>query len=311
MSRRHEWFREGARTFRAAQRLLGKEHLLPSDEDWYACPVCLKYLFLVSALDEVEKRLTEEHAPPESLGGRELALTCWWCNTTSGRTFDASAIGQERTRLFERGDSGEGMRAGFNLDGVTIRGNVYLAGTTGVLMVGVPQANNKADVERFEQALDAYVGDSSGLRLEVVPRDHKYAHSRDLARISWIRSAYVVAFAAFGWRYILQPSLNPIRAQFQDPDTITLPVLGMIEPSAAASRREVMIVDEPAECRSVVVRIAQRTIFLPAIDSTRTVADLAESLAAYKPSANGLVHFDFSGWHVPWPTKPMYALDQP
>src|SRR6266542_6919896 len=97
VDQRHEWFREGARAFRAAQRLLGREHFLPSDEDLYACPLCLKYIFRIGAIETGD--LTREHAPPESLGGKKLALTCRWCNNDSGKHFDAEAQKQERLRL--------------------------------------------------------------------------------------------------------------------------------------------------------------------------------------------------------------------
>ena len=45
------------------------------------------------------------------------------------------------------------------------------------------------------------------------------------ARLSWVRAAYPVAFAALGWRYVCMPYLAPLRAQLADPDATLLPPL--------------------------------------------------------------------------------------
>ncbi|MEU9454847.1 hypothetical protein [Streptomyces sp. NPDC048277] len=133
--------------------------------------------------------------------------------------------------------------------------------------------------------------------------------SPDRARISWVRAAYIVAFAAFGWRYTLQTSLNPVRAQFQNPSEITLPDLTLYESEADPSRRELFVVDEPVDCRSVVVRFGRRTIFLPAIDSVQPLDELATALRAYAPNGDNPEGYSMSGTFFRWPEKPRYALD--
>ena len=47
------------------------------------------------------------------------------------------------------------------------------------------------------------------------------------AQLSWVRAAYLVAFAALGWRYICTPYLDPLRAQLADPDATLLPPLAL------------------------------------------------------------------------------------
>jgi hypothetical protein len=91
LTTRRAWFTEGARALRAELRTRGLEDRLPSDEDWYACPLCLDILFTIEVLDEPDPMLTAEHAPPDWAGGTELALTCKRCNNESGRLFDAEA----------------------------------------------------------------------------------------------------------------------------------------------------------------------------------------------------------------------------
>ena len=60
---RKTWFTDGARALRADLRARGREDQLPSDEDWYACPLCLTTIFGIEVLEEPDSMLTEEHAP--------------------------------------------------------------------------------------------------------------------------------------------------------------------------------------------------------------------------------------------------------
>lgn len=231
-----------------------------------------------------------------------MALTCRWCNNEAGTRYDAEAKKQEMLRLFLAGESTDPMRVEYTIGGVTNRGNMHLSGN-GALLLGVPQANNPADVERLAQAMDSLV-DSGGFRLDWRPT---MRISSNHARVSWLRTGYLVAFAALGWSYILQPALDPLRAQFEDPVNITVPPLILHEPSADPLRREVHIVEEPSEQRSVVISIGRRLIFLPSIDDSRPLDELARALGVQQTSRR--VQFSFSGKRLPWPRKPQYFLD--
>ncbi len=69
-----------------------------------------------------------------------------------------------------------------------------------------------------------------------------------------------------------------------------------------------MIVQEPEELSSVVVRIGHYTVFLPDLWNTRTLEELAQSISKLR-AEDGAVPLSMNGKIVPWPTKPMYALD--
>jgi hypothetical protein len=60
--------------------------LSPSVQDVYGCPLCLRGF----SKDEVEAdgMLSDEHAPPESLGGEVVCLTCRDCNSSAGSQLD-------------------------------------------------------------------------------------------------------------------------------------------------------------------------------------------------------------------------------
>ena len=62
-------------------------------QNCYCCPLCKK-LYIFQAIEEGV--LTLEHAPPEKVGGRPLALTCKDCNSISGYSIDAAVVNREK-----------------------------------------------------------------------------------------------------------------------------------------------------------------------------------------------------------------------
>ena len=68
---------------------LGMGDKLPANEEYYACPCCLTAYNRPAVIAGV---LTEEHVPPQGLGGRGLVLTCVKCNSNSGTSFDAQYL---------------------------------------------------------------------------------------------------------------------------------------------------------------------------------------------------------------------------
>jgi len=303
------WFTNGARALRAEFRVRGIEGQLPSDEDWYACPLCLNVVFKIEVLDEPDPALTVEHAPPKWSGGTELALTCKRCNNEAGRLFDAEAQKLQRMRGFVAGQTGEPVRAAFTVDGVTIYGDWHMTGTgdaAGMYMAGVPKANNQADLDRMVEALDRHVGTgATGLSFQITPRTPLFP---DRARVSWIRAAYIVAFARFGWRYILQPALQPMREHFLDPTGMELPILSMTDPDADPARREFWIIREPFDRRSVFVVMGQQTVILPLPRDPRSLEELSRSWVGDHDLAQRATG-TLTGTQFPWPEGPCHSLD--
>lgn len=99
-----DWFELGSRTLRAVLAERGREALLPTDEDWYLCPLCVDVVFTVSEFET--KELSIEHVPPKALGGDEMVLTCRKCNNVAGSKFDAEAAKRENLMRFLAGRSG-------------------------------------------------------------------------------------------------------------------------------------------------------------------------------------------------------------
>ena len=299
-----QWFYAGARSLRALARERGFEDAFPTGEDWYLCPLCLDVLLTVEEFGTGE--LTVEHVPPDALGGHDLALTCKACNSRAGSNFDAEAHKQERLWQFLGGQSGRPETAALTLGAITTRVEMHAMGPAGMLLISVPQINNPADLDLMEQQMRSLSQTgSTDFRFTVTPRLRYFP---DRARISWIRTAYLAAFALFGWRYILQPALQPVRDQLQNPLAVTLPRLSMYNPEADAGRHELWIIKQPIEHQSLLVISGRHGVFLPLPNDARSVEELACTLGTNGDQA---VRYEFTGDMLPWPSGPEHLLDPP
>jgi hypothetical protein len=145
---------------------------------------------------------------------------------------------------------------------------------------------------------------NADFRISITPRA---TYSLDHARISWVRTGYLAAFALLGWRYILQPALQPVRDQLKNPSAVTLPALSTYVPDGDPDRREIWVIKKPAERRSLLVMCGQHGVFLPLPNDPRNLTELAESVAG--PDMSGPVRRDYVGDMIPWPSRPEHLLD--
>ncbi len=297
-----DWFSQGARTLRAVARERGFEQAFRTDEEWYLCPLCLDVMLTVEEFGT--KKLSVEHVPPKALGGGELVLTCRKCNNDTGSKFDAEAHRQQRLRQFLSGQSEHPQTAAFTVGDLTTRVEMYLTGQTGMFLVGVPKINNPADMDLLDKHMRTLAGTrSSDFRFTVSPQ-LRYRHDR--ARVSWIRTAYLAAFALLGWKYILQPALQPIREHLLNPSAVTLPLLSMYDPNGDPDRRELWAIRRPIEHRSLLIIWGRHGVFLPVPNDPRSLEELARSLGA---RASEPVSYSFTGDMFPWPSRPEHMLD--
>jgi hypothetical protein len=111
------------------------------------------------------------------------------------------------------------------------------------------------------------------------------------------------------------PYLAPLRAQLADPDATLLPPLALFDPGAAPDSRDLVVVQKPHELRSLAVVLGRYTVFLPGLEDPQPFASLASALSRSpvqltSPGAPGRRQIPWRGKRIPWPTRPMYALDR-
>jgi hypothetical protein len=248
--------------------------------------------------------------PPRWAGGRPLLLTCKPCNDRAGSELDGQAAHREAQHDFLANRAPDrALPAEFTVGDVTTRGDVRRVGDALLLSV-VPDVNNPRDLEARTRTLDAWAaGEASDGRMGFRLTERV---SVVKARLSWVRAAYLAAFAALGYRYASQSLLDPVRAQLADPAADLLPPLGLYDPDAPPDQRRLFLVQQPHELRSLAVVLGRYTVLLPGLEDLQPVEDLAAALGRVPvlPGSPGRRALQWAGKEVPWPAKPVYALDQ-
>jgi hypothetical protein len=261
----------------------------------YLCPLCLEWF-------ESAEDLTLEDAPPKSVGGRHVALTCKACNHTAGHTIDAELRKAETLREFGAQKMTAPMDAKFTfvLDGVTIeqRGQA-LFDTNGLSLAGVPKRNHPdvapAMIATFDKA--AATGSDDWKVTVTIPTPDMRA-----ASVGWLRAGYLATFATLGYLYILRDELEPVRDQIRNPAETIIDRYCVMTRSAPVER-QILFATEPSEYASVIAFTNDCAVFLPSDTSKGTYERLAASM--WPPGT-----LMFSGKTVPWPTNPLYAFDR-
>lgn len=313
-AKQQRWFRDGADALsRAVARYPSVETQgLTRRDGEYPCPLCLE-LFPIEAV--ADNRLTVEHVPPECLGGGEVLLTCARCNNESGRAFDAEPGKLDLLRTLAEGTHRSAVTARFALNGVAANGDLIITNTDqphppsdfgisllpqkggGIHFSPVAKINDPANLALFNGALT----DTASMSLEVsfAPRIRV---ARQLASASWIRAAYLAAFAVFGWSYALRSVFTPLRAQLKAGRAATLPELHYETEGADRRRREIIVCEDPGQTRCVVVAMGPHVVFLPPLGGGLTLTDVAADV-----KQRGSV---FTGIANDWPAQPRYELDR-
>jgi hypothetical protein len=130
----------------------------------------------------------------------------------------------------------------------------------------------------------------------------------DAASRSLVRSAYLAAFAALGYSYILDERLEPVRNEITSTNSPTSSVFTIVDPQEKRTTRKILIVNEPDELASLVVRIGKQTVFLPPIEQRfRTLDQVKQAYEAIRSS--GATRVKIIGKELTWPTEPVYDYD--
>lgn len=190
-------------------------HVSNHSGESYFCPLCRRG-FGKEALDPTtpkEHRLTKEDVPPKAHPGQSkvLMLTCWPCNNTAGYTVDAEMSKRERQHRFldaavlNKGEY-EGQ-ARVSIGGV--EATVWLEiGPDGRKIEVRSEWNSPEVIAEAQEKWRPVLEDEGKLHLSMI----RPVHGRK-AKISDLRSAYLLCFAAFGYSWAFQPSLNIVREQ--------------------------------------------------------------------------------------------------
>lgn len=186
----------------------------PARDDIIICPLCFNRFFTFE--DIVSGLLTAEHAPPSGLGGTVDTLTCRTCNHNHGSMLDSEIVkyiqnedalsGFGPTYVDARAHAEEGLgpfRAEFRIT------------ENGWVLLGVPKASNRRHIEDFTDRLRS--GERKFTLTFILGNERR-------ARLSLIRSAYLIAFRDLGYGFLVNSNLERLRQQFNNPDEDIFPI---------------------------------------------------------------------------------------
>jgi hypothetical protein len=291
------WFKLGAeafaRTLPAALADLG-----PDAPPLYVCPICW-HGFAEGAL--APGYLTLEHVPPKAAGGKPLVLTCRACNNRAGEGVDAEMSKAERGRAFLQGELKKPHRVKLALGELKINADAVV-GPGGFQFFGLPRQNDpKVHAAFFEEVGRISKAGSSWQFTIGLPHERYAAHQ---ARVSWLRAAYLAAFARFGYRYALNPNLAIVRRQLADPKTEIIPVFKIQIPGVGRTERKFVLIREPSDLACLGVQMGRHLVFLP----HNGQAGFYDRLEAHRKTTTGK-RAEFSGQQFAWPKGPVHEFD--
>jgi hypothetical protein len=215
-------------------------------EDIVLCPLCFKYF---TREDIGNKQLSEEHVPPEKLGGKVRTLTCKECNNNSGRILDIALIKFLRTKSFVEQDPEMKFDTKIFIEDPRspVRVNLNYSENGALVMVPIPEASHPGTLNEIHQQ---FVSGHGNFRMFPPVISSEEMRRADIALI---RIAYLWAFSCFGYGFLLSSSWPPIRDQMANPGLEILPTLGILRENLADGMLGVNVIKEPKELRSYLV----------------------------------------------------------
>ncbi|AMR29542.1 hypothetical protein A0257_22220 [Hymenobacter psoromatis] len=177
----------------------------------YICPICLGQ-FSEQDLDPGSPNmLTIEHAPPEASGGHGVALTCKRCNSIAGHEIDFHLTERLREADSRKFLPNTNMQVRATNRGLTVQATINIGADGTVKMTHSAKNNHFVKVEEFAEAVNPT--DNAEVNIEfgkIRTEFHRF-------EIGLLKTAYILAFAKFGYSFLLDGVYNVVREQLLSP----------------------------------------------------------------------------------------------
>jgi len=270
LTMKRTWFEVGAANV---------ERLWPEAGRAYRCPLCGRF-FSSDGIGD----LTEEHAPPESLGGKAVALTCRPCNSRAGGTVDAAMGSQAELRRIAARVMDKPIRARLRQSGHDVNVDVKFT-PEGVQVFGLPERNDPAEYAGWIADMNKMTEDGSWGKVGEMRLTRRFKDPGRLGLVGWMRSAYVLAFAALGYTYAFNVRLKEVWRQLGDPSAEIVDACFYRDLRHAPPANRLLMVEKPAEVQSILVQMGRHAVFLPGI--SHGSPEYAELLAQVRAASDG------------------------
>ena len=242
------------------------------------CPICLKPFSREAAKKGCQ--VTLEHAPPKTLGGSEICLTCAGCNESAGQDLDQAAAMVKRAR--EDRVAGKGTRVVLDICGTKHTTYFWPGGAPDERpfrrFSDTPHANSlRSHVAGRKVFLAAEVrrgptwDTSRGISIRIVePSARRVA-------VGWLRSAYLLVFSLLGeggYRYAESGAVGPVREQIMRPEEDIVTDLLFESPSLRLPETLIAI-NRVLEPFCWFVKIGEMGVLLPRVGDVKHYRNVA------------------------------------
>lgn len=178
-------------------------------DNTYICPVCLNQFSESDLTADSKNMLTLEDSPPDSLGGKKVALTCKECNSRCGHDLDFHL--QEAILELDAKEHlpHSSQKATITVDGIPIKGEVRVTETSMEVILSENNNNPAVVKEHLKKVVPDKVAavEPKPSRVEPLKFD-----------VALLKSAYILAFAKFGYNLFLDPCYDIVREQLKNPE---------------------------------------------------------------------------------------------
>ena len=170
------------------------------------CPICLSDF---TSSDVVAGKVTLEHAPPESLKGSAVCLTCSQCNNNASRIDQHAVLAK---RASEEWALGQGARVEIDFLGFKMSSR-YIPSDSGAPLPTRVSHLRKGSIKLGALPAKELLDIKEGIRFRI-PRLSHYES------VSMIKAAYLIVFSLMGrggYGFAQSVALRPVRQQIMNP----------------------------------------------------------------------------------------------
>lgn len=220
---------------------------IPDFDEGFICPICFKVFSREALSTEHAEHLTLEDVPPKSLSGNVRTLTCKICNNSAGSELESHLRKQLAADAFFRRTPGMQVETRFKpFPSVNLAAVTQLTGDNTIEVICDPSRSDPKALERY-YALEKEKG------LSTITLQFQPGYRINRPQVALIRIAYLLAFCEFGYGFLMNPNLIPVRHQIQNSEEKVLPSWGLMHADFPDSMLGINVIDEPRVLRSFLV----------------------------------------------------------
>ena len=179
----------------------------------YLCPICLREFTETDLVENSCNFLTLEDAPPDSLGGSKIALTCKECNSGCGTSIDHHLTTVLRAIDASYFYKGSKQYRTIGHEGKKITVELKSSGNGTLTAYHRIKQNNPTLLEKFIFGIKNKTIDPL---LNLDPPKVNFDSKR--VNYALVKTNYIITFSKFGYIFLLNKEYNDLRNQLLHPE---------------------------------------------------------------------------------------------